>query len=85
MKAVIRGNIAALAAAAILVAGCGSSSSSSTISATSTSKAAATRNGNSSTPIVIGAAIAKTGLRSAYDMPAWTAFQMEIASVDAQT
>ncbi|HEV3055872.1 MAG TPA: hypothetical protein VGX45_14515 [Solirubrobacteraceae bacterium] len=85
MKAVIRGNIGALAAAAILVAGCGSSSSSSTTSATSTSKAAATRNGNSSTPIVIGAAIAKTGLRSAYDMPAWTAFQMEIASVDAPT
>jgi hypothetical protein len=34
---------------------------------------------------VIGAAIAKTGLLSAYDMPARTAFQMEVASVDAQT
>jgi hypothetical protein len=89
MKAVIRGNIAALAAAAILVAGCGSSSSSSSSSSTtsvaSTSNAAATGNGNSSTPIVIGAALAKTGLLSAYDMPAWIAFQMEVASVDAQT
>jgi len=85
MKAVIRGNIAALAAVAILVAGGGSSSSSSTTSAASTSNAAATGNGNSSTPIVIGAEIAKTGLLSAYDMPAWIAFQMEVASVDAQT
>jgi branched-chain amino acid transport system substrate-binding protein len=33
---------------------------------------------------VIGAAIAKTGLLSAYDVPAWTAFQMEIASVNAK-
>jgi hypothetical protein len=81
MKAVIRGNIAALAAVAILVAG----GSSSTTSAASTSNAAATGNGNSSTPIVIGAEIAKTGLLSAYDMPAWIAFQMEVASVDAQT
>ena len=32
-----------------------------------------------------GAEIAKTGLLSAYDMPAWIAFQMEVASVDAQT
>ena len=85
MKAVIRGNIAALAAVAILVAGGGSSSSSSTTSAASTSNAAATGNGNSSTPIVIGAEIAKTWLLSAYDMPAWIAFQMEVASVDAQT
>jgi len=85
MKAVIRGNIAALAAVAILVAGGGSSSSSNTTSAASTSNAAATGNGNSSTPIVIGAEIAKTGLLSAYDMPAWIAFQMEVASVDAQT
>ena len=86
MKAVIRGNIAALAAAAILVAGGGSSSSSSnTTSAASTSNAAATGNGNSSTPIVIGAEIAKTWLLSAYDMPAWIAFQMEVASVHAQT
>jgi hypothetical protein len=83
MKAVIRGNIAALAAVAILVAGGGSSSS--TISAASTSNAAATRNRNSSTPIVIGAEIAKTWLLSAYDMPAWIAFQMEVANVDAQT
>ena len=83
MKAVIRGNIAALAAVAILVAGGGSSSG--TTSAASTSNAAATGNGNSSTPIVIGAEIAKTGLLSAYDMPAWIAFQMEVASVDAQT
>lgn len=85
MKAVIRGNIAALAAVAILVAGGGSSSSSSTTSAASTSNAAATGNGNSSTPIVIGAEIAKTWLLSAYDMPAWIAFQMEVANVDAQT
>jgi hypothetical protein len=83
MKAVIRGNIAALAAVAILVAGGGSSSS--TISAASTSNAAATRNRNSSTPIVIGAEIAKTWPLSAYDMPAWIAFQMEVANVDAQT
>ena len=83
MKAVIRGNIAALAAVAILVAGGGSSSS--TTSAASTSNAAATGNGNSSTPIVIGAEIAKTWLLLAYDMPAWIAFQMEVASVDAQT
>jgi branched-chain amino acid transport system substrate-binding protein len=33
---------------------------------------------------VIGAAIAKTGLLAAYDGPAWTAFQMEIANVNAQ-
>jgi hypothetical protein len=85
MKAVIRGNIAALAAVAILVAGGGSGSSSSTTSAASTSNAAATRNRNSSTAIVIGAEIAKTRLLSAYDMPAWIAFQMEVASVDAQT
>ena len=83
MKALIRGNIAALAAVAILVAGGGSSSS--TISAASTSNAAASGSGNFSTPIVIGAEIAKTGLLSAYDMPAWIAFQMEVASVDAQT
>ena len=85
MKAVIRGNIAALAAVAILVAGGGSSGSCSTTSAASNSNAAASGSGNFSTPIVIGAEIAKTGLLSAYDMPAWIAFQMEVASVDAQT
>jgi branched-chain amino acid transport system substrate-binding protein len=77
MKAVYRGRIAALLVAGIAIAGCGSSAS-------STTHAASAGTGASSGPIVIGAAIAKTGLLSAYDMPAWTAFQMEIAHVNAQ-
>jgi branched-chain amino acid transport system substrate-binding protein len=75
MKAVSRGRIAALALlAGALLAGCGSSSSDSSGSGSGSS-------GHS--PIVIGAAIAKTGLLSSYDMPAWTAFTMEVQSVNA--
>jgi branched-chain amino acid transport system substrate-binding protein len=73
---------AAVAAGALLAAGCGSSSStsSSAASTASATPAAATSKG----PIVIGAAIAKTGLLSAYDVPAFTAFKMQIDQVNAQ-
>jgi branched-chain amino acid transport system substrate-binding protein len=91
MRAVLRGRVTALLVTSILIAGCGSSSSSSGGSAgsganstpTATAAASASGGGQSGSPIVIGAAIAKTGLLSAYDIPAWTAFQMEIASVNA--
>lgn len=34
-------------------------------------------------PIVIGGAIAQTGILQPYDVPAWTAFKMEVADVNA--
>ena len=82
MRGITRGRVAALILAALFIAGCGSSSSSSS-SSSSAAPASSSSSSKSSSPIVIGAAIAKTGLLSAYDLPAWTAFQMEVANANA--
>ena len=82
MRGITRGPVAALTVAAFLIAGCGSLSSSSS-SSSSAAPASSSGSAKSSSPIVIGAAIAKTGLLSAYDLPAWTAFQMEVANANA--
>ena len=82
MRGITRGRVAALIVAALVIAGCGSSSSSSS-SSSSAAPASSSSSTKSSSPIVIGAAIAKTGLLSAYDLPAWTAFQMEVANANA--
>jgi branched-chain amino acid transport system substrate-binding protein len=88
MRSISRAGGAALVTAALLVGGCGSSSSSSTSAGAAGSSSSSTSGSSSSSkrsgPIVVGAAIAQTGLLSAYDLPAFTAFKMEIAKVNAQ-
>jgi branched-chain amino acid transport system substrate-binding protein len=80
--------VALILAAAITIAACGSSSSSSSSSAGGggASSAASTSSGSSGggtkNPIVVGAAIAQTGLMSTYDVPPSQGEQLAIADLN---
>jgi branched-chain amino acid transport system substrate-binding protein len=76
MRTPMRSITAASTVAGLLAVGCGGSSSDPSTQASSSK--------DSSKPIVIGAAIAKTGVLQPYDGPSFAAFSMAIDDANAQ-
>jgi branched-chain amino acid transport system substrate-binding protein len=77
--------IVSIALTAAVTTGCGSNNNNSpSLTPTQSSPGTTTQATTNTKPIVIGAAIAKTGLLQPYDVPAYTAFKMAVDEANAK-